>query len=198
MTRSDGAWLLRAFRFDLDVDRNRLANAGDGLGGWRKHQIEVAPRDWVGRHRPTRPTRVTDRRQQFHMKGDRLRDAVHCEIAKDVATLRLGSFHAAALECHLRIFLDVEELCAAQMIVSLFDLRVDAAHVYLSRNRGVLRMLTIDFDFSTELREFSIGAAEKLMHRETNGRTGRIELVGLVCRGSGSEARDDNSSEHIW
>jgi hypothetical protein len=59
-------------------------------------------------------------------------------------------------------------------------------------------MLTIDFDLPAELREFSMGAAEKLMHRETNRRTGRIELVGLVRRGSGTEARDESRSEHVW
>ena len=72
------------------------------LGRRGKHQIEVAPIDWVGRYRPARPTRVVDRRQQFHMKRGRLRHAVHREVAKNIATLRAGPFHAAALECDLR------------------------------------------------------------------------------------------------
>jgi hypothetical protein len=49
--------------FDLDVDRSCLADAGDCLGPWSKHQIEVAPHDWVGRNSPTRPARLVERRE---------------------------------------------------------------------------------------------------------------------------------------
>jgi hypothetical protein len=51
---------LRPLRFDLDVDRNRLADAGHCLGRGGKHQIEVTPGDWFGRNRPARPGRVVD------------------------------------------------------------------------------------------------------------------------------------------
>ena len=115
------------------------------------------------------------------MKGDRLRHAMHRQVAENIAALRTGAFHAATLECHLRKFLHVEEFRAAQVIVSLFDARVDAADIDLRRDRGVFRMLTINVDLATELREFSVGSSEKLVHRETNRGTGRIELVSLVC-----------------
>ena len=115
------------------------------------------------------------------MKSDRLRHTVQREIANNVAAFRSRPFHAAALECHLRKFLHVEEFRAAQVIVSLFDARVDAADIDLRRDRGILGMLTIDVDLATELREFSVGSSEKLVHRETNRGTGRIELVSLVC-----------------
>jgi len=185
---------LRPLRFDLDVDRNRLADSRHCFGCGGKHQIEVAPIDWVGRYRPARPTRVADRGQQLHMKGDRLRDAVHREIAKYVATLRAGPFHAAALECHLRKFLHVEELRTAQMIVTLFDSRVDAAHINLRGDRRILGVVTVDFDLAAEFHEFSMGGSEKLMHGETDRRTGRIELVGLTRRCGWTEARDYNHS----
>ena len=54
---------LCAFRFDLNIDRHCLADAGDGFSGWRKHQIEVTPRDWIGRHRPPRSPSFINRGQ---------------------------------------------------------------------------------------------------------------------------------------
>ncbi len=54
------------------------------------------------------------------------------------------------------------------MIVSLFDPCVDAAHVNLRRNRGILRMLAVDVDLPAESCESAVGSAEKLMHGETN------------------------------
>ena len=82
------------------------------------------------------------------MKSDRLRHTVQREIANNVAAFRSRPFHAAALECHLRKFLHVEEFRAAQVIVSLFDARVDAADIDLRRDRGVFRMLTINVDLA--------------------------------------------------
>ena len=76
--RDAQAHLLCALRFDLNIDRHRLADAGDRFSRWSKHQIEVTPRDRIGRHRPARPSSFIDRGQQFHVKRDRLRHAVHC------------------------------------------------------------------------------------------------------------------------
>jgi len=49
------------------------------------------------------------------------------------------------------------------MIVPFFDARVDAAHVDLCRNGGILRMLAVDIDLAAESREFSLRGTEKLM-----------------------------------
>jgi len=182
--------LLCAPSLDLDVDRNRLADAGDCLGRWGKHQIEVASRNWLGRHCPARPASFVDRRQQFHMKRGRPGHAVHRKIAENIAALRAGPFDGAALERDLGKLFYVKEFRAAQMIVSSFYARVDAARVDLRRDRGILRMLTVDFDLAAEPRKFSVGGAEELMHSETDRRTGRIELVGLGCRRDGTKARD--------
>jgi len=54
--------LLRSSRFDLDVDRDGLADAGHCFGCRGKHQIEVAPRDWLSRNRPPRSARFIYRR----------------------------------------------------------------------------------------------------------------------------------------
>src|SRR5262249_52732990 len=115
--------LLGTLRFDLDADSYRLANARDGFGRWSKHQIEVTPVNWVCVYRPPRSSGFTRRRQQFHMERDRLRYAVHCEVAENVAALRASLFHAPALECDMREFFDVKKFRAPQMIVAFLDPR---------------------------------------------------------------------------
>ena len=104
---------LCGLRFNLNIDRHRLANAGDRFSGWSKHQIEITPRDRIGRHGPACPTSFINRGQQFHVKRDRLRHAVHCEIAKNVATLRAGAFYAPAFERDPGKFLNIKKFRAA-------------------------------------------------------------------------------------
>ena len=93
---------------------------------------------------------------------------MHREIAENVAALRAGPFHAAALECDLGKSFHVKKFRAAQMIVPFFDARVDAAHIDLRGYRGILRMLAVDVDLAAEPCEFAMGGAEKLMYGETN------------------------------
>jgi len=69
---------LCALRFNPNIDRHGLADAGDGFSRWSKHQIEVTPGNGIGRHRPARPSSFVNRGQQFHVKRDWLRHAVHC------------------------------------------------------------------------------------------------------------------------
>src|SRR4030095_9357756 len=107
------------------------------------------------------------------MKCDRFGHAVDGEVATNVATLRPGLFHTPTLERDLRIFFDIKEFRAAQMIVSFFDPCIDAAHVDLCCNGGILRMLAINLDLATKLREFSVRGSQKLMYTETDCRTRR-------------------------
>ena len=69
---------LCALRVDLNVDSHGLADARDGFSGGSKHQIEVTPRDRIGRHRPSSLCCFIDRGQQFYVQRDRSGDAVHC------------------------------------------------------------------------------------------------------------------------
>ena len=172
---------LRPLRFDLDVDRDRLADSRHCFGCGGKHQIEVASRDWFGRNRPPRSARFIYRRQQFHMKCDRSGHTVHGEIAEDVAALRSGSLDASAPERDLGKFFDVKEFRTAKMVVSFFSVRINAAHVDLRGDRGILRMFAIDFNSAAEAREFAASGAKELMNTEPNGGPGRIELVALLC-----------------
>ncbi len=124
------------------------------------------------------------------MKCDRSGHAVHGEIAEDVAALRSGSLDASAPERHLGKFFHIKVFRAAKMVVPFFDVRVDAAHVDLRRDRGILRMLAIDVDPTAESGEFAVGGAEKLMHGEANRGARGIELVGLVRPGGGTQRKD--------
>jgi hypothetical protein len=171
---------LSALRLDLDADRNRLANARDCLRRRSEHQVEVAPIDWIDCHSPARPARLVEWRNQLYMKCDRPGYAVNGEVTENVAALRPGLFHAPTLERDLRIFFHIKEFSASQMIVSLFDPCIDAAHVNLRCNGGILRMLSIDLYLATKLREFSVSGSQKLVHAETYCRTGRIEPICLI------------------
>src|SRR4029077_6645113 len=104
------------------------------------------------------------------MKCDRPGHAVDGEVAQNVAALRARLFYASALERHLRIFFDIKKFRAAQVIVALFDPRIDAAHVDLHRHRGIFWMLAVDVDLTIELGEFSLRGPQKLMHTETDRR----------------------------
>jgi len=187
----------RALRLNLDVDRDCLANAGNGLGAGSEEQIEVAPVDWVSRHSPACAACFIYRCQQFHMKGGRSGHAVHREVADDVAALRPGALHTSALKSHVGKFFHVKEFRAAQMIVPFLDARVDAAHVDLCCNGGILRMLAVHIDLTAKSCEFSLRGAEELMHRETDCRAGRIELVGLIRRRGGTQCGDCERSEKM-
>ena len=114
------------------------------------------------------------------MKRDRFCHAMHREIAKDIAALRAGLLHAPTFERHRRKFFHVEELCAAEMIVPFFDARIEAAHIDLRCDRGILGMLAINFDPAAKISELAPRRAEELMHAETDRRAGLIEPVNLL------------------
>ena len=67
------------------------------------------------------------------------------------------------------------------MIVAFFDLRIDASHVDLRSDRGILRMFPVDFDPAAEACEFAVSRAKELMHTKSDRGARRIELVALLC-----------------
>src|SRR6266404_374476 len=143
----------RFHSFDVDLDRDILADARYGFGRAAKHQSKIATLEWLGGDLPTRPGLVAYRSNQLYTQRNRFRDAVQREIAHDVAALRASLFHAAAFEGDLTILCDVEKLRAAKMIVALLDSRIDAAHLNPGRDGGVFRMLAVEVDAAGELRE---------------------------------------------
>jgi hypothetical protein len=76
------------------------------------------------------------------------------------------------------------------MIVSLFDLCVDAAHIDLRRNRGILRMLAVDVDLAIKRRKLSVRGPQKLVRTKTYRRARRIKPVRFVRQYGGAQASD--------
>jgi len=114
------------------------------------------------------------------MERDRSCHAMHREIAENIAALRAGSLDGSAPERHLGKLFHVKKFRTAKMVVPFFDPRIDAAHVDLRGDRGILRMFAIDVDLAAETCEFAMSGAEKLMHGEANRGARGIELVGLI------------------
>ncbi len=126
---------LRARRFDLNVDRNRLTDSRDRFGALAEHQIEFTAFDGFRRCGPTRLFRVArEGAKQFHMQRDRSRDPMHGKISKNVATLLASLLHAVALERDFRKLCDIKKFRTTQVIVALFDSGVDAADIDSGRD----------------------------------------------------------------
>ena len=188
---------LSPLRLNLNVYCHRLADAGDRFSRCSKHQIEVTPRDRVGGHRPACPSSLVNGGQQFHVKGDRLGHAVHGQLARNIATLRSGAFYAPAFKCDPGKFLDIKKFRAAQVIIALFDLRIDATHLDLRSDGGILRMFAIDFDLAAEIRELAVSRSEELMHTKADRRTRRAKLVILLGRSAGANRSDHERCDDI-
>ena len=114
------------------------------------------------------------------MERNRFGDAVHGEIAKNVAALRPRSRDAAAFECDLGKFCRVEKLRAAQMIVARLDPGIDAADVNPRRDRRFLGMLAIDVDFTAKFHKPAVGCSEELVNFESDRRVRLVEFVRFI------------------
>jgi len=185
LARASRSNSLCALCLDLNVDCHRLTNARNRFSRWSKHQVELAPVDWIRGHRPSSLCCFVNRGQQFYVQRDRSGHAVHRKVAEDVATLRTSLLDAAALKRDTGELLRVKELRAAEMIVAFFYPCIDAAYVDLRRDRGVLQMFPIDFDLSAEVRKLAASRTQELVHAETDRRSGWIELVRVLGRCDG-------------
>src|SRR6266436_5992404 len=115
------------------------------------------------------------------MQYDRLRDAVHRKIAKNVAALLTGLSHPAAFECHLGKLRDVKKFRAAQKVVTFDDSGVDAANVDSCHHRRYFGMLSVDLDLAVEFRELAMSCSEKLVDSETDRGTRLVKFVDFVA-----------------
>ena len=83
------------------------------------------------------------------------------------------------------------------MIVAFFDLRIDAPHLDLRSDRGILRTFPIDFDPAAEIREFAVSRAEELMNTETNRRARRLELIALRGQRDGIDRNEQQRRDTV-
>jgi hypothetical protein len=65
------------------------------------------------------------------------------------------------------------------MIIPFFDARIDAPHVDLRSDGGILRMVAVNLNTAAKTGEFSARRAEKLMHAKADDGARWLELVGL-------------------
>src|SRR5437762_12459014 len=100
------------------------------------------------------------------MECDRLRDAVHSEIAKNVAALLTGLSYPAAFESHFGKLCDVKKFRTAQMVVTFDDSGVDTANVDSCHDRRFFWMLPVDLDLAVEFRKLAMSCSEKLVNSE--------------------------------
>src|SRR5215469_1332287 len=105
---------------------------------------------------------------------------MHCEIANDIATLRAGLLHSMAFESNIREVCHIKKLRAAQVIVPLFEPRIDAVHLNPSRDGRALRMLTIEIDVAREPSELACRRSKELMRPESDHGTRCVKLIRFV------------------
>jgi hypothetical protein len=108
---------------------------------------------------------------------------VHRKIAKNIAALQAGLSYAATLERDLRILGDIEKFGAAQMIVTLFDSGVDAAHLNSGQDGRAFRLRAVDLNLAGKLPEFARCGNDELMHAESDRGMRRIKFENFICRG---------------
>ena len=114
------------------------------------------------------------------MQCDRFGNAVHCQIADNIARLRPGLLYTATLERDFGILFDGEKFRAPQVIVALRDSGIDAADLDPRVHRRIFRMPTVDLDLSIEFSEFSTRSSEKLMNGKTDLGVRLVEFVRFI------------------
>src|SRR5262249_7594443 len=91
------------------------------------------------------------------------RDAVHGEIAQDIATIFAGLFYAATLEDDLGELAGVEEFRAKQMLVALLDFGINACDGNAGHHGRTLRMFAVHFNRAAKSMEIAAYGADELM-----------------------------------
>ena len=91
-------------------------------------------------------------------------DAVHGEVAHDIATVSADLFDAATLEDHLGEFTGVEEFRAKQMLVALLDFGINASDGNAGNDGRALRMFAVHFNRAAKSMEIATHGADELMN----------------------------------
>src|SRR6266487_3501088 len=121
------------------------------------------------------------------MQCDRLRDAVHREIAKNIAALLAGLSNPGALKCDFGKLCNVKKFRTAQMVVAFDDSGVDAADVDFCYDRRFFRALPVDLDLAVEFREIAMSCPQELVNSETDRGMRLVEFVGFIGESARAE-----------
>ena len=171
----------RADRFDFDLDCNIVADHPLATGALPYPEVAA-----LERRRGNAPAgcRIVRRRlgiaEQLDVQCYCARHSMHCQVAANFSSGGTGLFHPAAFEGDFRILLHVEEIRAAQMHVPFRIRGIDAARLDRRDDRGLFRVVPIDFNRSAEFRELAFRAPEHVPDFEGYRGVRRVEFENLI------------------
>jgi len=135
---------------------------------------------------------IFDWTAQFDRQGDFLGGAVHCKIANQDGLIPFLS-RSLALKCNRRVFLNVEEVCAAQILVPWRDPGIHA--LGLDRALGFRDALVVHDDGSRELRKLPLHVVyDQMADRKADGRVRGIDVVSV--RRAEQDAAGQSKGDH--
>src|SRR5690606_37267819 len=113
----------------------------------------------------------------FDVEHDFASHVPNGQVADDTTPVVAQPFNPLALEEEHRIFLDVEEISRAQVVVAIRLARIDARRVNAYRDLALLGILRIKIDGAVELIELPTHRADHhVAHSELNVAVGLVNL----------------------
>src|SRR5262249_4481632 len=95
-------------------------------------------------------TRAFDCSRQRKRQRHRFSNSLNCQVAIEHVTLALA-FYFRALESHFRKLLNIEEICRAQMPVTILNSGVDAGDLGIELHRRLSDVLIVKVDCADEV-----------------------------------------------
>src|SRR5580700_3278701 len=181
---ADCSLLLRHLpgHFDIERDGDVVTDYPRPAADSEIHAVDLGRRG--GPHAQVAPRIFHGGRRTVHVESNLFGDAVNREIAGNFQFARPGGFNLLRLESDSGIFLHVEEVGAAEVVVSHFDAGIDGSGF----DRGCERRLTgcggVVLHGTSELGEgAAYGGDPQMTDRKLRRAVRRIKLPG-VLRGS--------------
>src|SRR2546421_4571127 len=122
------------------------------------------------------------------VEADRSRGVADRQVSDQSVAFIASHLHTGALEEHLRVVLDREEVLRAQVIVAVQAAGVDTRRLYRALGAGVRRIAPIQLHPAAEIAEMAVDGEE--LHecaRESQAGVARVDLVADArpCRDGG-------------
>src|SRR6476620_210108 len=102
------------------------------------------------------------------MQRHRSGDAVHGEVAQDIATVFAGLFYAATLENDLGDLAGVEELQAKQMLAEIIDFGINDSDGKAGDHGRTLRRFAVHVNRAAKSMEIAAHRADELMNGKSD------------------------------